>query len=115
MPGFDFEAARRAADEAIARVGANADDAWMLYARAAVVAVAEARPEFTTDAVWFLLESWDVPAPHEARAMGAVIRSMQAAGAIEPTERMHRSIRVDCHRRPLAIWRSRLFAGEVVA
>lgn len=92
-------------DVAIKRVGTS-HDGWCALALDAIRRVAEARPEFTTDAVWHLLH--DVPEPREPRAMGAAMRRAVSAGYCLPTNKTKKSVRPDCHRRPLQVWRSLL-------
>lgn len=41
----------------------------------------------------------------ENRAMGAVMKHLADAGIIEYTERTVRSVRPECHRRPIRVWR----------
>ena len=95
---FDAEEAR---DEALARVEAGAGD-WVQRARDAVTMVALARFDFTTDDVWDALGE-DRPA--EPRALGAVMKQLAAEGRIRATGEYRKSQRVDCHARPVAVWR----------
>lgn len=106
VPIFDAHAARQARDEAVARVDAHAEDAWKLAALDAIYFIARRYDEFTTDAVWWLLAQAEVQAPHEERAMGAVVQSAQRQGWIQRTERTHKSVRPECHTRDLRVWRS---------
>lgn len=104
---------QQAADTAIAAVERNAEADWKNYAMFAVRTVAKARSEFTTDAVWFVIER-DYPnaATHEPRALGAIMRKAVGLGVCAPTERYTPSSRVNCHARPVRIWRSLLKAAE---
>tara|TARA_R110000824_G_scaffold93279_2_gene225722 strand:+ start:492 stop:899 length:408 start_codon:yes stop_codon:yes gene_type:complete len=88
--------------EAVNRVERNADEEWMEVAFKVVVALSRARAEFTTDSVWRRLDS----APHEPRAMGAVMRRAARAGLCVKTDRVVESKKISNHRRPIAIWRS---------
>ncbi len=92
---FDASIAR---DEAIDRVSANADPTWMKEARSVVLSIVGA---FTTDDVWSRL----LTRPHEPRALGAVLRDLQAEGHIEPTGNYVPSTRPECHARPVRQWR----------
>jgi hypothetical protein len=96
---FDAEEAR---DEAIERVGNAAPRDWMDDAKSAAMLVALARFDFTTDDVWKALGD---AAPPEPRAMGAVMKSLAAEGRIRATGEYRKSVRVECHARPVAVWR----------
>jgi hypothetical protein len=96
--------AEQAADEAIARVGSNADPGWVRSALDAVRSIALTRSRFTTDDVWELLERRGVQATHEPRALGAVIRMASKKGIIRSTGEYVKSKRVECHSRPVMVW-----------
>lgn len=95
---FDAIEAR---DEAITQVGGAAPSAWMDEARAAVIHVAVRTKDFTTDDVW---ERLGDSTPPEPRAMGAVMKSLSSAGKIVATGHYRKSVRVQCHARPVAVW-----------
>jgi hypothetical protein len=84
---------------------------WTLRAFDAVRRLAETREEFTTDAVWHVLGD-SSPPPDEPRAMGAVMRRAMNKFLVLPTQRTHQSVRPDCHRRPLRVWRSLVFRKQ---
>jgi hypothetical protein len=94
--------AMEARDEAIARVEAHAPEGWVQRARETVTLVARSRFDFTTDQVWDALGD---DRPHEPRALGAVMKAMARDGAIRATGEYRKSSRVDCHARPVAVWR----------
>lgn len=96
---FDAEEAR---DEAIARVEAHAPEGWVHRAKDAVALIALARFDFTTDDVWNALGE---DRPPEPRALGAVMKKMAGDGTIRATGEYRKSVRVDCHARPVAVWR----------
>lgn len=96
-----------ARDEAIARVSRSHAD-WIPQALMAVRYIARARGHggtFTTDAVWAVLNGWGVGAPIEPRALGAAMRQASKLGLCEPTNLTSKSTRIDCHARPLRVWR----------
>lgn len=98
-------AAQQAANDAIARVGNNADPSWMQTALDAVRSIAiEQHRRFTTDDVWALLAERNVPAPREPRALGAVIRVAQKQGMVRATGDYVKSRRTECHGRPVMVW-----------
>ena len=101
---WSTDAGKKAADEAVKRVGGNMDPDWRVAALAAVRSACEKYSEFTTDDVWNILRKTE--APHEPRAMGAIMRAAVKAGICEATDEYRMSRRVACHRRPLRVWRS---------
>jgi hypothetical protein len=96
----------QAADEAIARVGANADPGWLRKAQEAIYLLMDEGP-FTTDDVWAVLNDWYVKPPREPRAMGAAMRIAQQEGWIVATGNYRKSERVECHGRPVMIWEAK--------
>jgi hypothetical protein len=97
-------AAQAAANEAIARVEANAELKFLTAALDAVRRCADELNCFTTDDVWDRL---DVEA-HEPRALGAVMRTAQRERIATPTDGYEKSRRSECHARPIRVWRSLL-------
>lgn len=92
-------------DEAIDRVEANADEAWMSRAHAALMRLCcePGRYTLTSDDVWRLLGEHDQP--REPRALGAVFRRACAEGAIAKTGTVVQSTRRANHAREIAVWR----------
>jgi len=93
-PLADVQARRRAEanaakDEAIQRVGANADQEWRRRALDAVRRLAEIGRPFTADDVWDR-----VGAPHEPRALGAVMQDAKRRRIAFPTSEYRPSIRI---------------------
>jgi di/tripeptidase len=94
--------------EAIDRAGRNADPLWKKAALDAVCHIAlNRRIQFTTDEVWELLEQQGIRATHEPRALGAVLRTAQSRGLIKSTGNYRKSVRVECHSRPVMIWEAK--------
>ncbi len=100
------QAAQAAADEAIARVEAGADEDWLRHALNAVENCAMRMVHFTTDDVWDRLTNLEHPP--EPRALGAVMREAAKRGWVETTDRIRKSTRVACHGRPVRVWKSLL-------
>lgn len=96
-------AAHEAAEAAIARVEANAEPRWLDVARRVVLGF-DRGETFTTDDVWRVLDTGTV-GTGDPRAMGAVMRSLQRDAAISNTRTYRPSERVECHGRPVAVWR----------
>lgn len=89
------------------RAGQNADQAWMLAAKASVRHLAQTRPTFTTDDVWDRLDThYPAEQTHDPRAMGAVMRYFARKGVAEKTGNYTPSRRPECHARPVMVWRS---------
>jgi hypothetical protein len=102
---FDADLSAAARDEAIERVDDWADLLWKIEAGRALDDLLRIRIEFTTDALWAMLDARGVPRPRESRAMGAVLNRAARAGRIVNTGRQHRTVQSQAHRRPLTIWR----------
>lgn len=96
---FDAEEAR---DQAVARVEAHAPEGWSERAQDTVRLIAVSRFDFTTDHVW---EALGEDRPPEPRALGAVMKKMAHEGTIRATGEYRKSHRMDCHARPVAVWR----------
>jgi hypothetical protein len=98
-----FKSAEEAKRDAITRADAGSDGWIEHYALPAIRrALRERGPEITTDDVWALVG--DV-VPNEPRAMGAAMTRARKAGLIVPTPEWRLSVRKECHRRPLRVWR----------
>lgn len=100
--GARLAAAEAARDAALQQVAEHTPSLWLHQAVGAVQLLAGERQYFTTDDVWDLLDS----APPEPRALGAVMREQARAGLIVATDRTQKSRRVECHARPVRVWRS---------
>jgi hypothetical protein len=112
FPEWDQAAMReseRLRDEALERVDEHAPLDWKSCAQQAIRYVAERRPELTTDPVWYMLDAWGVAMPPEPRALGPLMKSAVTRGWLLPTDKVHKSVRPECHRRPLAVYRSLLY------
>lgn len=103
---FDALAAIQATNEAIERVDRNANPDWKTHARAAIQFLARTRQEFTTDDVWEFMHQRGHDAPHEPRALGALMREAAKQRLIEATDRVRPSERPQCHMNPKRVWRS---------
>lgn len=88
-------------DIAIERVEHAAPADWKDSALTLVEALAKRTDTITTDDLWSLLDH-----PPEPRAMGAIMKRAQKNGWIEPTDRIKKSERPECHARPIRVWRS---------
>jgi hypothetical protein len=89
----------------IGRAAAGADPDWMRAAHDAIRWLASTWIEFSSDDVWFRLDAAGVSTP-EPRALGAVFRQARTAGLITQTGRYRKSIRPECHARPVATWKA---------
>ena len=94
--------------QAIEQVDSNADPVWKLNAKRAVLHLANTRDRFTADDVWALLDERGEEAPHEPRAMGAIMTAAAKKGLIEASHEWRESNRPECHRRPVRVWESRV-------
>lgn len=103
---FDQVAAEVARDLAIEAVDFAADPQWKKAAESAILHLAATRLEFTTDDVWEVLHELAIEQPREPRALGAAMRRAARNNLIVPTDRVSQSLRPECHRRPVRVWRS---------
>lgn len=103
---LDTSPARVARDHAIDTVEANAHDEWLATADRIVRHLAAVGLPFTTDDVWSRLDARGVTT-HEPRALGAVIRKAARRGLIATTGDYRKSVRPECHARPVAVWKGR--------
>jgi hypothetical protein len=99
-----LERLERDKDRAVYAAGAFADPLWKREAIATLETLCKLGDNFTTDDVWRLLEGVGVKTP-EPRALGALITRYAKEGRIFSTGSYRKSIRKECHRRPLAVWR----------
>jgi len=102
---FDPGLGQQLREQAIARVDEHAPPDWRLEALRAVYDLCRTRSEFTTDAVWGLLDRRGVAPPPEPRAIGAIMRAATRRGWCEATDHTRKSVRAECHRRPVQVWR----------
>ena len=101
---LDIISAQDAADEAIARVGVNADPKWLNAAHGIITELAFDKQRFTSDDVWAMLDKTGVPNPHEPRALGAVLKQVAKEGLIHATDDWVPSRRAVAHARPVRVW-----------
>jgi hypothetical protein len=103
---FDEPLAIALAEQAIERVGLNADQLWAIEALKIVEMLSIERHDFTTDDVWeWMNQLHPTMTTHEPRAMGAIMRKASQSRLCVPTERYINSMRPECHRRPLRVWK----------
>lgn len=96
---FDAASGEVLRDAAVEQVGRYADPNWLMAARQAIVDQIPGA-KFTTDDLWEL-----VGAPREPRAMGAAMTAARKEGLISALDEHKLSVRPECHRRPLRVWR----------
>jgi hypothetical protein len=110
LADYESEHAELARNASIEQVESNADYKWLAGAQETVRELALSHPEFTTDLVWAAMEAAGWNPPRERRAMGAVMAGAARRKLVVKTDRVRNSVRVECHARPVAVWRSLLFA-----
>jgi hypothetical protein len=91
--------------EAMARVETNAKEEWKDAACRAVAHLCKDRDYITSEDVWRVLKSWQIPPPREPRAMGPVLTKMVARKVIEPTGNYRQSSLPQQNARPLMIYK----------
>lgn len=114
FPDWDEQLVQKARDNkrnSLQQVEQNAEQEWLDCAYQAVMVIAKRRPEFTADPVWRLLEYWQVPPPHEPRALGPVMIRAVKRGLCVKTDRVTPSVLPQRNRRPITIYRSLVYGG----
>ena len=91
-------------DQAIKEVESHADPQWIGKANEALDILFKNNQEFTSDQVWKLLDSWQVPRPHAPSAMGSIMRRAALAKRIKKTGRFIPSTQGTNHQRDVAVW-----------
>lgn len=96
-------------ERAIAQALAGTDVPWRERVLCHIETLAHLRPTVTTDEVWAMVGDWTVKEP---RALGALMREAARRGWIVATDSYRPSERIECHRRPVRVWRSQVFDGR---
>lgn len=103
MDDDEMDGAFKARDDAMRRVEANADKAWMAEAMVAVHILATKQDELIANDLWKLIDK-----PREPRATGSVMVAAARNGWITQTKRYTPIPSKSSHARPVLIWESRL-------
>ena len=90
--------------QAIKEVESHADPEWIGKANESLDILIKNNQEFTSDQVWKLLDSWQVPRPHAPSAMGSIMRRAALAKRIKKTGRFIPSTQGTNHQRDVAVW-----------
>ncbi len=98
--------ATRKREKAIAQVESNAEPERRTLLLWTVREVSQRVPTLTSEDVRLAYRGTE---PHEPRVLGAVMREAKRQGWIEPMDEWRQSIRPECHRRPMRVWRSLCF------
>jgi hypothetical protein len=106
---FDAAKGEVAKEEAITRVEVNAsrrwlDEAWWAVLTARQNTTLRFLSTVTSDDVWEVLLAVGTPAPHEPRAMSAVMRRAVREGLLRPTSTFRPSAMPQNHRRPVRVY-----------
>lgn len=104
---FNPEGGQKDRDEAIERVGGNAEPAWKGASLDIGYELARPKTWFSTDEIWRGLSVRGIEPPHEPRSMGWVMTKLQKDGVIEPGDDMRPSAIRKCHHRPKRMWRGK--------
>lgn len=103
-----FDQAERKKQEGINAAYNHTSTIWKDSAGEALVAVAKAYREFTSDEVWQHLSHLGIHTG-ENRALGAVMQAGYRAGIITPTGHFRPTTRPVGHKSPKQVWRSRIY------
>ena len=75
-------------------------------AHTTLVNLALTTSEFTTDDLWDRLNL--VPGPEERRELGSIVTCAKTLGIIAETGLYRKSLRPECHSRPIPVWKSQI-------
>jgi len=100
---LDLIAATEAKEKALAQVASTTDTNWKKQITDIVLGYAT-DTEFTTDQIWDYCYRHKIDAPHEPRALGAILIGLARKNFIVATDRYRPSHRVECHARPIRVW-----------
>jgi len=108
--------AEAAKNEAMASADAGADTEWKEAVELVIRAICSGLDfggTFTTDLVWEYMEMHfpGITTP-EPKAMGPMMARMARLKLIEKTNMVQDSTRVECHARPVAIWKITTFSAD---
>jgi len=105
---YDLEASKAARDKAMAQVDGNASPDWKDLADHAIDHTARLHHILSSDNVWYTLDEWEIPRPHEARAMGPRMVAAVKRGTITPSPLFRPSSRPELHASPRRLYSSNL-------
>lgn len=95
---------KKKAIDAVARAAKD----WQSSAMPVLRQISRTVEEFTTDRVQWELDRRGIEPPREPRAYGALMRKAAREGLMEKTDRAVPSVYPRNHRRPKAVWRSKV-------
>ena len=98
------EEEKKRAIDAVAKAAKD----WRAKAMPVLRQIAKEVEEFTTDRVQWELDRRGIEPPREPRAYGALMRKAAREGLMEKTDRVVPSVYPRNHRRPKAVWRSKV-------
>ncbi len=101
-----FDQAERAKQQGIEASYQHATSIWKNAAVEALMTLAKAKPEFTTDELWDLLAEKGVHTG-EPRALGSIMQSAHLSGMIKSTGKYVPSYRR--HKAPIILWQSNIY------
>jgi hypothetical protein len=97
-------------EQGVKRVAHSHGESWMQLALKGVKFCCKQKQYFTTDQIHAVLRAMKhLEEPKDKRVLGALMKRAHKLRWCVPTERMEKSRRPECHRRPLTVWKSLLF------
>ena len=109
MSKLDKSGSERGKRRGMSRAEEHADREWWSYTYALVTEVAKRQPYLFADDIEALRLKRGGPETHEARAMGPLMLQCKRDHVCDPTNRWVPSSQLANHRRPMRIWKSRLY------
>lgn len=91
-------------EKAVNEVEAHADPEWVAKAEHALEVVIQDEVNFTSDAIWKVLDHWQIPRPNSPSAMGSILRRAARNNKIRKTGRFIPSTQSTNHQRDVAEW-----------
>ena len=104
---FNWREADKRKSQSMEAVAMPAKD-WINLVLPIVKRVSNTTREFTTDRIEWELDRAGIAAPKEKRAMGPLMSKAAGLDYVEKTDRVVPSTMPSNHRRPKAIWRSKI-------
>lgn len=102
-------------DDTLRALATHARRRWLDLVLSKVKVLAPKKSEFTTDDVWALLEADGAGASMrviDGRLMGAALLEAKKLRIVVLTDRVKKSVRRECHSRPIAVWRSVVYRAR---
>jgi len=109
MSGFNPQAGQAGKQLGMARAQRACNPVWWSFMAMCVTGVARRRELFTTDDLEWVRQTLNGPSTPEKRALGPLMKWAEGQDICEPTDMWLPSSQYACHRRPMRVWRSKIY------